>query len=80
MSDDESAESDTEPAATEALTVDADSIAASSAPAGRGSVPCPRCDTPIALLVSYGPTTHEASPCGCRVSRGLLEGKGDRSE
>ncbi len=79
MSDDESAESDTEPAATEALTVDADSIAASSAPAGRESVPCPRCDTPIALLVSYGPTTHEARPCGCRVSRGREIGPSDGS-
>ncbi|WP_254763038.1 hypothetical protein [Natrinema marinum] len=80
MSDDESAESDTDSAATDDLTVDADSVAASVAPRGRRSVPCPHCDTPIALVVSYGPTTHEASPCGCRVSTGVLEGTGDRSE
>lgn len=72
--------SDDERAAADDLTVEADSIAASSSPRGREPVRCPHCDTPIALLVSYGPTTHEASPCGCRVSKGLLEGDAERSE
>lgn len=64
---------DPESSADDELSIDADSIAPTNSPAGRQSVPCPRCDTPIALVVSYGPLTHKASPCGCRVSRRVLE-------
>ena len=60
--------------------LDAGSIARTPSPAGRQPVHCPRCDEPIALVVSYGPLTHEASPCGCRVSRDVLEGVRDRSD
>lgn len=65
--------SDDEPEGPGDLTVDADSIAASNSPAGGEPTRCPRCDTPIALIVSYGPITHTATPCGCPVSADLLE-------
>jgi hypothetical protein len=58
------------------LTVDADSIAASNSPAGREPLRCPHCDTPVGLIVSYGPLTHKATPCGCPVSAELVEGRG----
>ena len=66
----------TEPPADETLTLEVGSVAARHFQTGRQPVPCPRCDTPIALVVSYGPATHEATPCGCWVSGSLLEGRG----
>ncbi|MDF9747445.1 hypothetical protein [Natrinema salsiterrestre] len=57
------------------LTVDADSIPASNSPGGEEPLRCPHCDSPIALVVSYGPITHKATPCGCPVPADLLEGK-----
>ncbi|MBZ6494853.1 hypothetical protein [Natrinema longum] len=57
------------------LTVDADSIAASNSPAGREPLRCPHCDTLIGLIVSYGPLTHKATPCGCPVSAEFIPGK-----
>lgn len=62
-----------DPSAADDLTLDKDSIAPTDSPAGRRTVACPRCETPIALIVSYGPTTHEATPCGCRVPGSILE-------
>lgn len=79
MSDDESS-TDAESSADDDLTLDGDSIAADTSPTGRQPVRCPRCDAPIALVVSYGPTTHEASPCGCRVPGDILERSGSDSE
>jgi hypothetical protein len=73
MSDDE------ESSGVEDLPVDADSIAASNFPAGREPLRCPHCDTPIGLIVSYGPLTHKATPCGCPVSADLFEGPGTGS-
>ncbi|MDF9745720.1 hypothetical protein [Natrinema salsiterrestre] len=58
------------------LTVDTDSIAASNSPAGREPLRCLRCDTSVGLIVSYGPLTHKATPCGCPVSAALFEGRG----
>ncbi|MGQ3414291.1 hypothetical protein ACT4ML_18845 [Natrinema sp. LN54] len=71
---------DAESSADDELTLDGDSIAANTSQTGRQPVRCPRCDVPIALVVSYGPTTHEASPCGCRVPGDILERSGDGSE
>lgn len=55
-------------------------IASNSSPAGQLAVTCPRCETPIARVVSYGPTTHEATPCGCRVPGHVLEETGTDGE
>ncbi|WP_226007329.1 hypothetical protein [Natrinema salinisoli] len=63
-----------EPEETGDLSADASSTPARNSPAGRVPPRCPRCDTPIALVVSYGPITHEAAPCGCPVSAAVLEG------
>ncbi|MDF9745952.1 hypothetical protein [Natrinema salsiterrestre] len=61
-------------------SADPSSTAARNSPAGRDPPRCPRCDTPIGLVVSYGPITHEASPCGCPVSAAVLEGIEDDTE
>ncbi|WP_263017745.1 hypothetical protein [Natronobiforma cellulositropha] len=29
--------------------------------------PCPLCGDPVTVVTSTGPSTHVASPCGCRV-------------
>ncbi|SEP72925.1 hypothetical protein [Natrinema salaciae] len=79
MSDDDSVPGD-EPSAADELTLEADSIASNRSAIRRRPVQCPRCETPVALVVSYGPTTHEASPCGCPVSGGVLEGLESGSE
>ncbi|WP_243637900.1 hypothetical protein [Natrarchaeobius oligotrophus] len=42
-----------------------------------GPTRCPRCGTPIAIVSSTGPTTHVATPCGCRVPGDVLEHDGD---
>jgi hypothetical protein len=71
---------DDEPSPGDELTLDADSIAPGNSARRRQPVPCPRCDTPIAVVVSYGPATHRATPCGCPVSESLLEKIRPRSE
>ncbi|WP_226006790.1 hypothetical protein [Natrinema salinisoli] len=71
---------DDEPSPDDELTMDADSIAADNSSRRRQPVPCPRCDTPVAVVVSYGPTTHRATPCGCPVSGSLLEKTGPGSD
>ncbi|RQG91818.1 hypothetical protein [Natrarchaeobius chitinivorans] len=38
---------------------------------------CPRCETPIAIVSSVGPTTHVATPCGCRVPGDVLASDAD---
>ena len=70
----------TEPSDANTLTLERGSVAANGASTGRRPDPCPHCDTPIALVVSYGPGTHEATPCGCWVSGSLLEGRGTDAE
>ncbi|MDF9746946.1 hypothetical protein [Natrinema salsiterrestre] len=72
--------SDDESPLADELTMDADSIAPSNSSRRRQPVPCPRCDTPVAVVVSYGPTTHRATPCGCPVSGSLLEKTGPSSD
>ncbi|SER21485.1 hypothetical protein [Natrinema salaciae] len=75
MSDeaDDTADADDEPEGLGEIVVDADVIPASNSPGGREPLRCPRCDTAIALVVSYGPLTHKATPCGCPVPADLLE-------
>ncbi|WP_276254027.1 hypothetical protein [Halomontanus rarus] len=34
---------------------------------------CPSCGDPMIATTSTGPTTHYASPCGCRIARGDLD-------
>lgn len=34
---------------------------------------CPSCGDPMIAATSTGPTTHYASPCGCRIARGDLD-------
>ncbi|ELY53621.1 hypothetical protein C493_13933 [Natronolimnohabitans innermongolicus JCM 12255] len=54
-----------------------DSVARADDTAGRPSIPCPRCGTPVALVRCRGPTTCRAAPCGCRVPTGALDRNGD---
>lgn len=66
-------DTDEQTVADEPTPADDLTVAPNGPPARQSAVPCPHCETPIALVVSYGPMTHEATPCGCQVSGHILE-------